>query len=76
MLYRCGVCGSHDELCYLRCDHPGCPDGRDRPYVPQPYDKPPVTQTMWQGFMWGAFCFVPMWGAILYVLYIAFFHHK
>lgn len=28
--YCCGVCGSHDPNHYMRCDHPGCMDGRDR----------------------------------------------
>lgn len=28
--YRCGVCGSTDLQRYMRCDHPACPDGRDR----------------------------------------------
>lgn len=27
--YRCPVC-DWDETAYLRCNHPGCPDGRDR----------------------------------------------
>lgn len=28
MTYACPVCG-HGETAYLRCNHPGCPDGRD-----------------------------------------------
>lgn len=27
--YRCGVCGTGDRTRWQRCDHPGCPDGRD-----------------------------------------------
>lgn len=30
--YRCGVCGSTDPMRYMRCYHPGCPDGRDQPF--------------------------------------------
>lgn len=28
--YRCGPCGSTDPTRYTRCNHAGCPDGRDR----------------------------------------------
>lgn len=28
--YRCGTCGSNDLQRYQRCQHAGCPDGRDR----------------------------------------------
>ena len=28
--YVCGVCGTTDPLKYQRCNHPMCPDGRDR----------------------------------------------
>lgn len=27
--YRCPVCGVNDQYAYMRCNHPGCPDGRD-----------------------------------------------
>lgn len=27
--YTCPVCGSRDPSAYARCDHAGCPDGRD-----------------------------------------------
>lgn len=29
--YECPVCFSPDPNRYMRCDHPGCTDGRDRP---------------------------------------------
>ena len=28
--YRCGACGTSDRQRYQRCNHPGCPDGRDQ----------------------------------------------
>lgn len=31
MSYNCPVCGVADEHAYLRCNHPACTDGRDRP---------------------------------------------
>ncbi|QWY83327.1 hypothetical protein [Rhizobium phage RHph_X3_2] len=30
MNYRCGTCGTADPQQYQRCNHPGCPDGRDQ----------------------------------------------
>lgn len=30
MAYRCATCGSSDLTRFMRCDHPGCLDGRDR----------------------------------------------
>ena len=29
-IYTCAVCGSDDVNRYVRCQHAGCPDGRDR----------------------------------------------
>jgi len=42
--YTCPVCG-WDATGYLRCNHPGCPDGRDRGhsdrrYFPVPREEP------------------------------------
>lgn len=47
MSYRCPVCGEPDEHAYLRCYHPGCPDGRDQGRSPfqsyHPMERPPVS---------------------------------
>lgn len=29
-IYTCPTCSSHDPDAYVRCQHPGCPDGRDK----------------------------------------------
>lgn len=34
--YKCPVCGIDDPNAYVRCNHPGCTDGRD----PRPVDAP------------------------------------
>lgn len=41
--YRCPVCGVDDPNAYLRCNHPGCTDGRD----PRPVtEAPPMTEPL------------------------------
>lgn len=28
--YRCPTCGTANPDCYITCNHPACPDGRDQ----------------------------------------------
>lgn len=70
MTYLCPTCGVSDPDCYIRCNHPMCPDGRDHG-LQRTYPSAPARGGFWQSALLFGVGLVLVIGFIFCLLLIA-----